>query len=304
MNAIAFSFIAAGCASLSSLAFRKNADQAPSNYRPTGYLTVFYLISFLLAFLLYPETWKLHLSTPMLAVGAAVGFLSSLLMVLTARALQQGPSGLTFAFQNASAIFPGLLLFLLLGPDFGYSTSLIQWAGMLLVLLGLFIGAKKTAAHQPNTSTLWLKYALACFLLQILALTLIQARCLLYHCGEKISALAFLQVTPADDIWFMPGLFGTSFLIQALLFYKERSPLHKRALFFGSLGGIANFSSTLLLMLATQVALPYENGILFPCFAVATMVLCNLWAKVLYKEDFNLMTNALCSLGIFMAVAN
>ena len=48
-----------------------------------------------------------------------------------------------------------------------------------------------------------------------------------------------------------------------------------------------------MLLLATKSALSFEKGILFPCFAVSAMILCNIWACKLYHEKFNYLTNVL-----------
>lgn len=304
MNALFFSLLAAGCASLSSLFFRKNADNSEISYSPSGYLAFFYFFSFILSFIAIQDIWNIPINFIVVAIGACVGLLNSTLMLLTARALKEGPAGLTFAFQNASAIFPGLILFLLLGSDFGFSCSLLQLVGMALVIFGLFLGAKKESGGQSTVSFTWLKYALGCFFIQVLALTFIQARCVLFNCTESGAFFSGLSFTEADDVWFMPGQFGISFVMQAIIFLKENKKLQAREMIFGCLGGMTNFSSTSLLLLATKFALPFEKGILFPCFAVATMILCNVWANRIYSEKFNLKTNALCSCGIFMAVAS
>lgn len=303
MSALIFSLLAAGCTSLASLLFRKNTDSKTTVYSPNGYLVLFYFCSFILSFLLYPNIWQVNMNITVLAIGASVGLLNSLLMVLTSRALKQGPAGLTFAFQNASAIFPGLILFLLLGTDFGFSCSALQLVGMTIVLFGLFLGAKKESGGQPKASSKWLKYALGCFVIQIIALTFMQARCILFGADETDGFLSDFALTEAEDVWFMPGLFGAAFLVQAVFFIKGKKALQKSEIVYGCLGGIANFGSTCLLLLATKFALPLEKGIIFPCFAVAAMILCNIWANKLYQENFNLKTNALCSFGIFMAVA-
>lgn len=301
MIALFFSLLAAGFTSLSSLFFRRNADNLATDGSPNGYLLLFYFISFILSFFFFPELLKFNINYTILIIGACVGFLNSILMLLTSRALKQGPAGLTFAFQNASAIFPGLILFSLLGSDFGFSCSYTQLVGMMLVLLGLFLGAKKEA---PQASSRWLKYALACFSVQIFALTLIQARCLLFSSSDATGFFSDFTLSESDDIWFMPGQFGASFILQSILFLKENKKLQIKEILYGSLGGFTNFGSTGLLLLATKFALPFEKGILFPCFAVASMMLCNFWANRLYKEEFNVKTNALCSFGIFMAVAS
>jgi hypothetical protein len=304
MNSLLLSFLAAGCTALSSLCFRKSITNTSQDYSPAGYLVIFYFISFIASLLYYSETFELNINFIILSIGACVGFLSSTLMLLTSHALKQGPAGLTFAFQNASAIFPGLILFLLLGSDFGFSCSYLQLGGMAFVLLGLFLGTKKETAALPKNSSKWLTYALACFLIQILALTFIQGRCILFEPNAASGGIfSDFTVTEADDIWFMPGQFGASFLMQAVMFVRENKKFQSKEVFYGSVGGIGNFSSTCLLLLATKFALPFEKGILFPCFAVASMILCNLWANRLYGEKFNIKTNVLCSLGIFMAVA-
>ena len=78
-------------------------------------------------------------------------------------------------------------------------------------------------------------------------------------------------------------------------------PLHSLSLVAQYCRGVHNFSATWLLLLATKFALPLEKGVVFPCFAVGTMVLCNVWAKKLYKEPFIVQTHFLCSLGLFIA---
>lgn len=302
MNALVFSLLAAGCTCFFSLCFRKNSDHyTDKNSSASGYLVLFYLASFLFCFILYPDLLSSRPHLIMLSMGACVGILNSVLMFLTARALKRGPAGLTFAFQNASAIFPGLILFGLLGSRFGFNYSYLQVFGIVLALFGLFLGASKATDHSTRSYAVWLKYALACFILQILALTLIQGRCVLFKCHELGSFCAKLSITEQDDIWFMPGLFGAALLIQLMLFFKEGQGLKKHEMLYGSLGGLANFASTAFLLLATKFALPFEKVIIFPLFAISTMVLCNIWANRLYQEKFHVKQNVLCSLGIFLA---
>lgn len=303
MHSLLFSLLAAASTSLSSLFFRKNGDTTQASCSPSGYLVCFYFLSFLLSFLVYPTIWKANPNLILLAIGGCVGFLNLILMRLTSQALKSGPAGLTLAFQNASAIFPGLVLFFMLGSDFGFSCSLIQLAGMALVLFGLFLGAKKESVNHPQASPRWLKYALGCFIVQIVALTLIQGRCVLFDCREVGGLFSHFDLTEADDVWFMPGQFGASFIMQAVIFLRENKKFHRGEVVYGCLGGVANFGSTALLLLATKFALPFEKGILFPCFAVISMILCNLWANRLYSEKFHLKTNILCAFGIFMGLS-
>jgi hypothetical protein len=302
VNALVLSLSASLFTALSGLFFRVNSDKT-TNRVPSIYLAVFYLCSLLCCFAFTPEIWNTPVNGIVLGVGASVGLLSSILMLLTSKALAKGPAAMTFAFQNASAIFPGLLLYLLLGSDFGYSCSYLQFFGMVIVLLGLYLGAKKEAAQLPKDSSEWLKYALGCFIVQILALTFIQGRCVLFDAKDAGALFSDFTVSSTEDVWFMPGLFGTGFLAQLAVSLKAKPSVRMREVALGSLGGIANFLSNLLLLWATMSARPFEQSILFPIFAVSSMVLCNLWANRLYQESFNYKTNALCAFGIFLAVA-
>lgn len=301
MSSLVFVFLAAGCAALSNLFFRKNFTLS-TNVTTSGYLLVFYFFSFILSFVFYPNIWSTSINFTVVMIGGCVGFLNVALMVVTGHALQRGPAGLTFAFQNASAVFPGLILFLLFDSSFGFSCSYLQLIGMAFVVMGLFLGAKKESINGSTVYSTWLKYALICFIVQILALTLIQGRCILLESDKLEGFLAHFTFTEMDDIWFMPGQFGVAFLLQVLMFFKEKRQFQTSEIMCGSLGGLANFGSTGLLLLATKLALPFEKCILFPCFSVATIILCNIWANKLYKENFNLRANMMCSFGVFLGI--
>src|SRR5690606_26495300 len=112
---------------------------------------------------------------------------------------------------------------------------------------------------HPQASSKWLKYALACFIFQIFAITFIQARCILFDYDQVGGLFSDFTLTEADDVWFMPGQFGASFIMQAVIFLRENKKFQKNEVIYGCLGGIANFSSTCLLLLATKIALPFET---------------------------------------------
>jgi hypothetical protein len=295
MNSLVISLLASTFAALSSLLFRKNCDHL-DNQSPSGYLLLFYSLCFTSAIAFNFDIWTSKVNWTIVALGALVGSLSSLLMLVTSRALQHGSSAITYAFQNASAVFPGLILFVVLRKEFGYSCSNTQIIGITFVLFGLFLGVKNESGSKRNPSSKWLTYVLCMFVLQASALTLIQGRCLLFNTD-------FGLFPETDDVWFMPGQFFSAFIIQLMLFLKEKRGLRLVETLYGSLGGIANYTSTALLLFATKCALPHEQSILFPCFAVSVIILCNFWSNRFYKEPFNYKTNALCSFGIFLAVA-
>lgn len=289
--------LAAGCAASSSFCIRKNAEYSP---HANGYLWVHYFICLLLSLAIYPELFKTAWNPAMMFIGALTGLFIVVLMQITSRAISCGPTGLTFAFLNASSIFPALILFFLFGKDFGFSVTIPQIGGMLLVIGGLLLASRSNTGKSAKISREWLKYAIACFFLQTCILTLFKWRCLLFTCDTP-HLLIPQGFTEQDDFWFMPGVFGMANLAQGILFLRERRRLQWSEMGFGVLGGIANASSTILLLLSTKWAnSPTENALLFPIFAVATLVSCNLWARAFYKEEFNILANALCCIGIFI----
>lgn len=298
MHSLLAVLLASFCSAGSSFCIRKNAEYSSSS---NGYLFIHYVVSFLLSFAIYPEIWSTPWSPMICAIGAITGLFIVLLMQMTSRAITRGPAGLTFAFLNASSIFPASILFLVFGKDFGFHLSLFQVIGMSFVALGLFMAAKKQLGGNSVVTKEWVKYALACFLLQTLILTMFKWRCLSFTC-EIPHALIPKGFTAQDDFWFMPGVFGMASIAQGVLLLKNKNKMRLIEGGFGTLGGIANGGSTALLLLAAQwAASPMENVLLFPLFAVSTIILCNLWANRFYHEKFHILPNAMCCVGIFVS---
>ncbi len=291
MNAILLSLGAAGCAASTNLFFRMNTARVNS---VNGFLVLFYLSAFIFSFALAPEIINTKINLTIVGIGAIVGTLNVGLMFLTSHALQKGPAGLTYAFQNASAVFPGLVLFAIFGIQFGFSCSTLQILGICLVIVGLFIGT--VGQGEQKASFKWLSYAVACLLVQIVALSLIQGRCVLFQMDPELER---------QDLWFMPAQFGTALVLQSLVLVielRKNKKVFKEEILFGSLAGLTNFGSTMLLLLATKYAAPHETSILFPFFAVATIILCNSWASLLYGEKFQYLSNAICAAGVFLSL--
>ncbi len=297
MKLLFFIFLASSCAALANFFFRKNTC---ANGNQSAYLSAQYLFSFLTSLLLFESFTDLSFSFPMLGIGMIVGGMNVLLMFCTSQALQRGPTGAIFAFQNAGAVFPGVLLFFCFGTEYGYTLTLFQILGMLLVIGGLCCFAKKSPSSKEGEDSLkWIPYAIICFFVQVFALTCIQWRCLLF-CEEATHFFIPFTLREADDIWFLPGFFGSAFILQSLGLFFEKRPIHLQDAAYGLAGGIANGAATALLVLVTKWALPEEQAMLFPCFAVMVIVLCSAWARWVYRERFDFLSNAVCSAGIMI----
>jgi uncharacterized membrane protein len=299
MNSLVLALASACCTAVSCLFFRKNADTSVSSSSPNGYLLFYYLSAVLLSTVAYPRMWSVGINIPLVLLGATVGVLNCVLMVFIFRALKQGPVSLTIAFQNSSTVFPGFILFALLGPELGFSYSYTQLIGMVLVVVGLFSGIKMSSIDRNPASQKWFRYVVGAFFLQILTFCCVQLRCQFFETGK--TEVFDLALTHADDAWYLTGQFSASFLTQYIIFFLNKQRVHTPSMYYGLWSGLCNFTATWLILLATKYALPLEKGVVFPCFSVATMVLCNIWAMRLYKEPFIVRTHLLCSLGIFVA---
>ncbi len=296
MAAIPFSFLAAGSGALNNYFYKKSTDSSTS---PKAFLFTFYTVSLLSALVLNPSLFTDAWDIIPFLVGGFAGLLNVVLMILISNALQTGSSGLTFAFQNASSIFPNLILFALFGSAFGFIVTPYQLVGMTLVLGGLFLGAGVTG--KIKVSKRWIGYALGCFVVQALILTIFQWRCLLF-CSVPQSHFLIPVAYPATaDCCFMPGFFLIALVFASMLFLQSNDKLSANQIYYGSLSGVANGLSTFFLLLATTHATPMEKGIIFPLFAVGVIILCNLWGRWFYKEPINIPANAFLSGGIVVA---
>jgi hypothetical protein len=294
--------LAAIFASSGNLFLRKNSD---FNGNSSGYLVLHFSFSLLVGLLTSPafrnlEDW----STPVFLTGGIVGLLNIFFMRCTAKALKLGDSGLTFAFQNSGCVLPALLLAIAFGSSFGFIINAELIIGTVFVLLGLFWAAKKDGNSQA-ISTKWLTYSLLAFSLQALILTSFQWRCLLIKTDVPSHALIPFKCTALQDGWFMPGMFLTAAISQAIIFFCEQKRfLNRTEIKFGSLGGLCNGVSTVLLLQAAQFAASSQQRILFPLFAIGVIIFCNAWGQKLYKEKINWLAYGACCLGIIIAALN
>jgi hypothetical protein len=290
-----FTLLASSAASLSSLALSKTLRRGVSL---TGYLFFYFLTGLVISIclngiLLSPPPF----SFPMALFGSAVGLLVALLMSLMGKALQHGPSGLTFAFQNSGAVFPPLLLAILFSKPFGFTLSAGNLIGMGLVLAGLFY-----AAFGRSTTPLtkkWVIYASLALVMQSAILSSFQWRCLLIQEDLPRHLLIPCVCPECADLWFMPALFFAAWIYQAVCFiFMQRRRPHLGEIVGGGLGGVANGLSTFFLLRATVTASEAERAMLFPLFTVVVILLCNLYGMLFYREKIPWKANAIAALGI------
>jgi drug/metabolite transporter (DMT)-like permease len=299
MLSILFIFFAATGAAISNLVIRMGLNPTKSL---NGFLFIFYLTSMFFTLAMFYEILASPINYPMVAAGMIQGGIVVLLTQLTAAAMKKGPAALTFAFRNASAVFPPLILFILFGPSFGFIITPVQLLGMTIVVIGLFFAARqKNSDGIQSIPKSWFLYAICCFAIQGLASTIVQWRCLLFTQDLPSHLLIPFSCAEADDGWFLPAGFAMASILQLILFLREKRIFESKELYLGGLGGLLNGSCGFFLILATKWASPVEKVILFPLFAVLIIMLCNLWGRIIYNERVNILGNAVCCFGIFVA---
>lgn len=301
--ALLFVFIAGIIASFGNLLIRKNLEYGGTT---RGLLVLYFLITFIGSLFLYP-IFQGPWSAPMAVLGGIGGILNMALLFFTNRALESGPPGLTFAFQNSCCVVPGIVLFALFGPEFGFELTASIILGFLFVIGGLFWSAhseKKIGDKRTITvSKKWIYFAFAMFFIQGFSNTLFQWRCILSDFSVPDHPLIPFKYSQIEDIWIVPSMFAVASFFQMLLFiFTERRFLKRSEIIFGGLGGLLNIGSGHLLLIAAPIATPFEKGLLLPTFAVTVIVCCNFWGQKLYRERVNWKANALCVAGVLLGI--
>ncbi|MBS0603968.1 MAG: hypothetical protein JSS60_02905 [Verrucomicrobia bacterium] len=306
MMVIGYLLSSALLAAIANFFFRRNMEHGGSS---KAFLSLYFLFSLFFSILFSPQIFHAPFSPVMAGVGAVAGILSYLMLTFTARALQLGPPGLTFTFQNASCIYPGLLLSLFFGKAYGFVMTPWILMGFLLILVGLFISARaleKDTLIIQATKAVWMKwilYAIAMMSAQGIILSIFQWRVLLMNCRADLHWLLPWPCQTEEDIWFMPAFFAIPALIQLCAFWKaERRNFKLREAVFGSSAGVLNCICTVLLLLSTKDSGPLKIEMIFPLFTVSVILFCNLWGWKIYKERVKWLGISLCILGVLVGL--
>lgn len=285
----------------SNLFFRKSLDNGGSS---RAFLMVQLFLTFVIAVLLNPvRTGDYAWNFPLAFFGFCGGILLAAFMAMMGKALELGPPGLTFAVINASSVMPILLMVGLFGTAFGFSYSLWNGAGSILVVAGLFWAARE--AIKGKKSFMWAIYALMAFALHTLFLAFMQWRALFLNYPGKRALFLSFDRSEVTSTWFMPMIFLAAAMVQTYLFFTtERRKPSRAEVRYGVVAGIANGIGTYFMIWSTEVATALEQAMIFPLFSVAVIIFCNFWGRKLYQEQVNWAANALCVLGLILGTVN
>jgi drug/metabolite transporter (DMT)-like permease len=301
--------ISSAClAAFANFFFRRNLEKGGTS---SAFLSLYFLASLILSFAFNHTLLMTKFSPVMTLLGCFSGFLNFMMLTLTAKSFELGPPGLTLTFQNASCIFPGLLLCLLFGPSFGFFLTPWLIVGFIFIVLGLYLSSRtygKLSREAASVSSktnfnLWLLSVISVMLLQGLILTLFQWRVLLFNCDESAHWLIPWSCLAEEDVWFIPAFFMVPALSQLFFFWKnERRKFSLSEMIYGLISGGLNCVCTVLLLLATKTVGTLKKEMLFPLFTISVILLCNIWGMKIYKEKVNWVGIIFCILGVLIGL--
>ena len=289
---IASLFVAA-----SNFCMRRSIDSGGSS---KAFLMIQLAIVFLVAVVLNPvRTGDYTVAPCMIYFGLSGGVILAIMMICLGKSLEMGPPGLTFAALNSSTVMPMILMVFLFGAPFGYVYTLLNGAGSLMVVLGLFWAG--WAARSSEKKLRWTAFVIGAFMMHTLFLIIMQWRALFINFPGENGLFLNFDVQDARSQWFMPAVFFAAALIQLVVYLATQKRLPNRSeTTYGILGGITNGIGTFFMIWSTEVSTPLEHAMIFPIFSIAVILSCNLWGGWLYKERVNWAANGLCVLGILI----
>ncbi len=285
----------------SNFFMRKSIDAGGSS---RAFLMIQMSIVCLVAILLNPvRTGDFTWSYSMGVFGFTSGLVLAAMMICLGKALESGPSALTFAMLNCSTVMPILCMVALFGAGFGFMYNVFNAVGSLLVVFGLLWAGWEVL--KVGALYRWLAFALGAFALHVVFLVVMQWRALFLHFPSNHKLWLSLDLEAASSQWFMPMVFLAASLVQCVIYgvYERRKPLAAEVK-YGVLGGMANGLGTFFMIRATELASSWEQAMIFPLFSVSTILFCNLWSQWIYKERVNWKANVFCILGVFVGTVN
>lgn len=286
---------------ISNLCLRKSIDAGGTS---KAYLMMQLILSFFVMVLLNPvRTGDYSWSMEMAAFGLAGGLLLAAVMSFLGKALESGPPGLSVAILNCSSVMPILMLVILFGSQYGFSYTLWNAIGSVLVILGICWAGWD--GGQVESRKKWLTFVSLAFFAHVAYLVFLNWRALFLNYPDQIGLGLTFEAESVNSQWFMPMVFLSAALIQTVIFFtqEKRMPNKVEAL-YGLFGSVANGLGAFLLIKGTEIATPLEHAMLFPIFSVTIIIGCNVWGRLLYAEAVNWKANALCIGGILLGTVD
>ena len=294
-------FISAFFCGASNFCMRRSIDRGGTTQ---AFLVMQMSIACVISFLLGPfKAQQFSLNPSLFVLGVSAGLVYSFMLGCLGKALERGPSGLTFSILSGATVFPAIVMTAYFGAAFGYTYTIWHAVGSAIVLAGLFWAGRGLQGMTQFKS--WLFFAFTMFALHIALLVIFQWRALLLNFPRPEEISSYFTVEKIRSEWFMTLMYGTAMVMQVYLFLKnEKRSLGRSEIVNGMAGGAANCLGTFFLIWATEVATSLENAIIYPVFSVLVILLSNLWSQKVYRESVNWRACQICALGLFIATVD
>ena len=287
---------------LGNLCLRKNFDHYGSKEAYILIQTFVSAIIFVMA-TVYSFEIMPNFSLVDISIATICGTLLASLFIMLGKMLESGPPGLSLAFLNASSIVPGLILYLVYGESFNFTYTIANGFGSILVIIGLFLACGKINTNTINAK--WLTYCLTAFAIHVLFLTLFQVRNLmLFNEQAGLISLIPYKIPIESQHWFQPWMYATVCIIHFIIVRKNTIFVKTTDIRFGLIGGTLNCISMFLLLQAVSKATNFDNAMIFPIYSVTIVLICNIWAYLIYREQIPILANTLCLIGLFLGAAD
>lgn len=286
---------------LTNLTVRKGIDIGGN---AKAYFVFQMVTSFIFAILLGPvRTGDYSIPLSVAVLGTVAGLILSVMLFSLGRAVEKGPPGFTFAMLNSATVMPGILMALVFGASLGFVYNAWHALGSLLVIVGLFWGAKGLQGMKEMKQ--WLFFATAMFTFHVLLLALYQWRAMLMNLPHPEELVSFFTMEQIKSEWFTPFMFLASGIVQISIYLRSEKRTPKMGeIFYGISGGLSNLFCTFFIIWATEMASPLENAVIFPIYSVVGIILTNLWGQRLYQEQVNWRACQLCVFGLIVGTVD
>lgn len=250
-------------------------------------IVVNYLVAALTGMLIDPNlNLAQQLNEPWILSGAALGLLFISLFNLIAKIAQQQGVAISVLANKMSLVIPVLLALVFLGE----SISILQIAGILLAVIGIYLALKKS---NQSLSLQDLKWPIVLFV----------GSGILDFC-LKLNQQFLLGQT--DNFVFVAFVFLSAF-VYGLIFgvFNKSVQFNAKNLLAGFILGVPNYFSIYFLMEA--LSLPgLQSAAIFPINNASILVLTTLLGFLLFKEKLELknwLGLAFCAGGIILIAA-
>ncbi len=293
--------LAAGFAAASNFFMRRGID---SGGTAKAFIMIQMFVALLVAMAMGPMQADAHIISGSIALlGAAAGVFLVFMLTMLGKALEHGPSGLTFSILSGATVFPGMIMAVLFGSSFGFIFNNWHAIGSILVLGGLFWAGKGLTGLRDRKR--WMLFVAAMFLCHILILMIFQWRALLLRLEYPEELSSYFTSVAIRSPWFMPMLYLSASLIQIGLYLKTEKRIPSSMEWLnGAAGGVASCLCSFFLIRGTELAVGLENAVILPMYSIGVIVFSNLWSQCLYREQVNWRAAQICSLGLFIGTVD